>query len=124
MMRWAVLVVFSCAMVAFAPGTGRAAEPLYESRLVRLSEILGSLHFLRNLCGDEGMAWRREMEGLLEVENPDPARRARLVAAFNNGYRAYDATYTVCTSSATEAIARYMREGEALSREIAVRFGD
>jgi predicted secreted protein len=29
-----------------------------------------------------------------------------------------------CTASATEAIDRYMKEGEALSRDIAARYGN
>jgi predicted secreted protein len=29
-----------------------------------------------------------------------------------------------CTASATEAISRYMKEGEALSRDIATRYGN
>ena len=90
----------------------------------RLSEILGSLHFLRNLCGENGTAWRDEMNELLATENPEPELRAKLVASFNHGYRSFDAVYTTCTESAYAAITRYMAEGEKLSREIAVRYGD
>ena len=82
---------------------------------MRLAEILGSLHFLRNLCGEKGDQWRGEMEKLLQSENPDPERRARFIASFNRGYRSFGGTYTQCTASATEAIGRYMKEGETLS---------
>ena len=102
----------------------RAAEAPFEPGLLRLSEILGSLHFLKTLCGDDENAWRGEMEKLLASENPDPARRARLVASFNRGYRAFSGTYSSCTQSAEAAIARYTREGETLAREIATRYGD
>ena len=42
-------------------------------------------------------------------------RRAQgaIVASFNRGYRSFAGTYTTCTASATEAIARYMKEGES-----------
>ena len=83
-----------------------------------LSEVLGSLHFLRNLCGEKGDTWRAQMETLLAAENPDPARKAQLTASFNRGYRSFEGTYSSCTASATEAIGRYMKEGEALSRDI------
>ncbi|TIU36932.1 MAG: TIGR02301 family protein, partial [Mesorhizobium sp.] len=63
-------------------------------------------------------------EKLLESENPDPDRRARFIASFNRGYRSFSGTYTRCTPSATEAIARYMKEGETLSRDIASRYGN
>ncbi|WP_275448466.1 TIGR02301 family protein [Mesorhizobium retamae] len=101
-----------------------AAEAPFEPGLMRLAEVLGSLHFLRNLCGEKGDRWRDEMENLLASENPDPERRARFIAAFNRGYRSFSSTYTQCTSSATEAISRYMKEGESLSRDIASRYGN
>ena len=101
-----------------------AAEAPFEPGLMRLAEVLGSLHFLRNLCGEKGDQWRLEMEKLLESENPDPNRRARFIASFNRGYRSFSGTYTQCTPSATEAIARYMKEGETLSRDIASRYGN
>lgn len=118
--------MIACALVAMLAATplSRAAEGPFESGLLRLSEVLGSLHFLRNLCGEKGDRWRGEMEKLLSSENPDPERRARFVASFNRGYRSFAGSYTACTPSATEAISRYMQEGERLSKEIAVRFGN
>lgn len=117
-----------CACLAAALGVSavraQAVEAPFEPGLVRLAEILGSLHFLRNLCGEKGDQWRVEMEKLLETENPDPDRRARFVAAFNRGYRSFGTSYSRCTASATEAIDRYMKEGEALSRDIASRYGN
>lgn len=121
--------LFSSALVALTllalPGqTARAAESPFENDLVRLSEILGSLHYLRNLCGESGQDWRGRMEALLQAESPDEARRARFVASFNRGYRSFETTYATCTPSALEAIARYIREGEALSRDTATRYGN
>lgn len=119
------LVVFAAfSSMAALPPQARAAEAPFERSLVRLAEILGSLHFLRNLCGEPGEKWRGEMEKLLEAENPDPARRAKFIASFNRGYRSYAGTYTSCTASATAAISRYMKEGEALTREVATRYGN
>jgi uncharacterized protein (TIGR02301 family) len=114
-------VAFSTA--AF-PQQARAAEAPFEGSLVRLAEILGSLHFLRNLCGEPGEQWRGEMDKLLQAENPNPARRAKFIASFNRGYRSFAGTYTSCTASATAAISRYMKEGEALTREVAARYGN
>jgi uncharacterized protein (TIGR02301 family) len=64
------------------------------------------------------------MTELLQLENPEPELRARLVASFNHGYRSFDGVYSSCTESAYAAITRYMAEGEKLAREIAVRYGD
>lgn len=101
-----------------------AVEAPFEAGLMRLAEVLGSLHFLRNLCGEAGNDWRVQMEKLLESENPNPERRARFIASFNRGYRSFSESYKACTPSATEAINRYMKEGEALTRDIASRYGN
>lgn len=125
MIRAFALSVLGLAILLAAPARPTAAaEAPFEPGLMRLAEVLGSLHFLRNLCGEKGDQWRGEMEKLLESENPDPERRARFIAAFNRGYRSFGSTYTQCTSSASEAINRYMKEGEKLSRDIASRYGN
>lgn len=110
--------------LAVGGGAAVAAEAPFEQPLLRLAEVLGSLHYLRNLCGEKGDTWRKEMEELLTTENPGPERRARFIASFNRGYRSFDGVYMSCTPSATEAIGRYIREGEALSRDIATRYGN
>ena len=125
-MTRATLFLAAClaASTAVAARPALAAESPFEPGLMRLAEVLGSLHFLRNLCGEKGDQWRGEMEKLIDSENPDPERRARFIASFNRGYRSFDGVYVSCTASATEAIARYMKEGEALTRDIATRYGN
>ena len=106
------------------PGAARAVDAPYEARLYRLGEVLGSLHYLRNLCGEDGNEWREQMEALIVTENPSPEKRRRLVASFNRGYRSYAEIHIACTPAAAEAIARYMKEGETLARETAATFGN
>lgn len=106
-----------------APASAQTFARPFEERLIRISEILGSLHFLRNLCGETSDEWRERMEALLAAEKPDAARRARFVASFNHGYRTFETTYTSCTPSAIAAIELYMEEGEELTRDTALRFG-
>jgi len=101
-----------------------AVDAPFEPQMMRLAEVLGSLHYLRNLCGEKGDTWRLQMEKLIASENPDALRKSRFVASFNRGYRSFDGVYVNCTASATTAIARYMKEGETLSREIAIRYGN
>lgn len=116
--------------LSLAASTGISVRPAmavdapFEPGLMRLAEILGSLHFLRNLCGESGDQWRAEMELLLQSENPDPERRARFIASFNRGYRSFGSTYTQCTASARAAIDHYLKEGGDLSRDIASRYGN
>ena len=96
----------------------------YDDKLLRLSEVLGSIHYLRNLCGaNEGNKWRDFMAKMLETEQPTEKRKARLVARFNRGYRAFDQSYQSCTQSALLAAEGYMKEGVLLSSQITARYG-
>jgi uncharacterized protein (TIGR02301 family) len=106
------------------PEVATAKDPPYEARLSRLAEVLGSVHYLRSLCGDKSMAWRGSMEELLAAENPSPERKAEFVARFNHGYRAFHSVHQQCNQSAGTALARYMQEGEKLAEEIASRYSD
>ena len=114
------------APVAEAPPPPPAKPTPYDDRLSRFAEILGSVHYLRSLC-DPGKAeeWRSGMQTLLDVETADePARRERLTAAFNRGYRAFASVYTQCTPAAVTAEERYRNEGATLAGEITARFGN
>ncbi|MBX3581403.1 MAG: TIGR02301 family protein [Rhizobiaceae bacterium] len=125
MRRKTAIIVATALMVPLALSRPAAAvDAPYEPGLLRIAEVMGSLHFLRNLCGDKGDQWRQTMERLIAAENPDPERRARFIASFNRGYRTFESTYTTCTASATEAIARYTVEGENLARDLASRYGN
>jgi uncharacterized protein (TIGR02301 family) len=107
-----------------APVGPQAKAPPYDEGLLRLSEILGSLHYLRQLCSaGEGSMWRREMQALIDAEAADPARRARIVDNFNRGYNSFKAVYRKCTPAATAAIDRYMDEGARIARDTVARYG-
>ncbi|HEX8665655.1 MAG TPA: TIGR02301 family protein [Beijerinckiaceae bacterium] len=98
--------------------------PPYEKELLRLAEVMGSLAFLRSLCAaQDAPEWPRRMQALMEAEGTTPGRKERLAGAYNRGYRGFAVTYRICTDSAAEATARYLKEGETLSRGIAGRFG-
>ncbi len=88
----------------------------YDAQIYRLSEILGAVHYLRELCGaDEGQVWRLQMRDLLNAEGTSALRRARLVDSFNSGYRGYARTYRTCTRPALQAIKRFMRQGAEIT---------
>ena len=47
---------------AIAPARAEVAAAPFDGNLQRLAEILGALHYLRNICGaNEGLKWRNEM---------------------------------------------------------------
>ncbi len=88
----------------------------YDDRLLRLSEILGAIHYLRELCSaNEGQYWRERMRELMDAEGSTALRRAKLTRAFNQGYRSYSRTYNTCSPSAQTAITRFLSEGSDLS---------
>lgn len=96
----------------------------YEGQLVRLSEVMGALTFLSDLCArKDGDDWRGKMSDLLDAEAPSGPRREKYVAAFNRGFRGYELTYRVCTPNAKTATARYLDEAAKISRDVTYRFG-
>ncbi len=103
---------------------GNDIRPAYEDQLLRLSEILGALHFLRTLCdAGDGPIWRSDMDRLLNAESPGPVRRSRLVAHFNHGFETFHAIYTTCTPAANLSIRRYLAEAEQITGDIRLRYG-
>ena len=102
----------------------RQGDAAYMQPLGRLAMILGSMHFLRKLCGDpQAEVWRDKMQELIEAQSPTESEKQQLIASFNNGYRTFAATYRSCTGAARIAVNRYQKEGAALAREIGSRYG-
>ncbi len=105
-----------------SPAPAPAPQPLpsddkpYDTQLFRLAEILGTLHYLRELCGaNEGQVWREQMRELASSEGTSALRRAKLVESFNRGYRDYSRTYRTCTQPALVAIQRFMDQASTIS---------
>ncbi|TDK37152.1 TIGR02301 family protein [Rhizobium deserti] len=97
----------------------------YDGQLIRLAEVLGSISYLRALCGAPQEDWRAGMGKLLDSDTAnEPKRRERLTAAFNRGYRSFAAVHTACTNAALTAAERYRNEGATLAAEITSRFGN
>ncbi len=114
------LITVSPANAAPAPSTGATAgqedSRPYDAKLLRLAELLGSIHYLRELCGaNEGQFWRDTMQELMKSEGFTAGRQARLTASFNQGYRSYSRTYNLCTPTARAAIERFLAEGAQIA---------
>jgi uncharacterized protein (TIGR02301 family) len=97
----------------------------YDRDLDRLAEILGTLHFLRNLCGtNEGPKWRDEAQALIEAEAPTGTRHDKMVDSFNRGYLGYKQVYRTCTPAAHIVIRRFLEEGARISRDVTARYAN
>ena len=118
-----LFLILALMVLPAAPARAIDSSVAFEAELSRLSEILGALHHLRNLCGaNEGAKWRNEMQAILDAEGQIPERRAKLIASFNKGYRGFQQTYRSCTPAADTAIRRYLDEGAKIAREITARY--
>ncbi len=109
-------------VLAAAAGSAALAAPdskPFDERLNRLAEILGAVHYLRELCGaSDGQYWRERMRELVEAEGSSALRKARLTRSFNQGYRSYSRTYVTCTPSARTAITKFLAEGAQISETL------
>ena len=115
------------ALTLAGPTTARAEEGAapFDGDLLRLAEILGTLHYLRGVCGsNEGMKWRNQMQALVDAETPSGERRTRMIASFNRGYHGFQQTYRSCTPAANLAIQRYLAEGSKISRDLTARYAN
>ncbi len=118
---FAALVVFCLSL----PASAQEAAAPFDNDLQRFAEILGTLHYLRGICGaNEGNKWRNEMQALLDAETPSGERRARMIAGFNRGYNGFQQTYRTCTPAASVAIRRYIDEGLKISRDLTARYAN
>jgi uncharacterized protein (TIGR02301 family) len=111
----AVIAMATAAPAQAQQGPTSDTRP-YDDKLMRLSEILGAVHYLRELCGaNDGQMWRDRMRELMDTEGSSALRRAKLTRSFNNGYRSYSRTYGACSPSAQTAIARFLTEGAEIA---------
>jgi uncharacterized protein (TIGR02301 family) len=119
--RVVALAAFLTLAAGAAIGQGAAGDTRpYDDKLLRLSEILGAVHYLRELCGgNDGQKWRDRMKELMDNEGSTALRRARLTHSFNNGYRSYSRTYSICSASAQTAIQRFLTEGAEIADTLA-----
>jgi uncharacterized protein (TIGR02301 family) len=124
MKRHALLLVLL--VLGWSAGPARAVDVApFDPVLERLAEILGSLHYLRGVCGaNEGNKWRNEMQAIMDAEAPSGARRTSMIAHFNRGYRTYQQSYHTCTPAADLAIRRYLEEGSKIAREVTARYSN
>lgn len=118
-----ILLVFALVVPSLARAEDAAAP--FDAELQRLAEILGTLHYLRGICGtNEGQKWRAQMQALIDAETPTGDRRSRMVAAFNRGYNGFQQTYRACTPAGRVAIRRYLEEGSKISRNLTSRYAN
>jgi uncharacterized protein (TIGR02301 family) len=117
--------LFLLSACSLGPAWAEDAAAPFDGDLQRLAEILGTLHYLRGICGaNEGLKWRNEMQALIDAETPSGDRRTRMIAGFNRGYNGFQQTYRTCTPAAAVAIRRYIEEGSKIARDLTARYAN
>ncbi|HLH11170.1 MAG TPA: TIGR02301 family protein [Methylovirgula sp.] len=109
------------------PATNAPSEPAppYEPQLLRLSELLGALTYLQDLCAGQssGQIWRDKMTALMDAETKDETRKERLAGAYNRGFQGYELNYRQCTPNAQTIITRFLQESSHIARDVTHRYG-
>src|SRR3954471_4690129 len=125
MLKYFLTILIAISACNLGPVRAQDAAAPFDADLQRLAEILGTLHYLRGICGtNEGAKWRNEMQALIDAETPSGDRRARMIAGFNRGYNGFQQTYRACTPAASIAIRRYIEEGSRISRDLTARYAN
>jgi uncharacterized protein (TIGR02301 family) len=125
MRKYVLTALVLIALGNCGPARAQDAAAPFDGDLQRLAEILGTLHYLRGICGtNEGLKWRNQMQALIDAETPSGDRRARMIAGFNRGYNGFQQTYRTCTPAASVAIRRYIDEGSKISKDLTARYAN
>jgi uncharacterized protein (TIGR02301 family) len=122
------LVVAATVHVRAAPAQSPTTPPVaplppeisdarpYDDKLIRLSVVIGAVHYLRELCGgSDGAVWRDRMREIIETDKGSALRRVKLTKSFNHGYRSYRRTYQTCSGPAQATLTKFLSEGAELS---------
>lgn len=125
-MRWraARLILLFLALAGglglFVPATAQPRDAAYNADLIRLSELLGAIHYLRELCEtQDGQLWRNKMAELIKNEEPEEDQRQLMISHFNISYHRYQNAYSRCTEQAARDVNGFIAEGEALALRLA-----
>jgi uncharacterized protein (TIGR02301 family) len=136
---WVILLAAGLAAPAAGQQRPRAQQPaapsvpaepvpelplIYEPQLQRLSETLGVIAYVTQLCGDaDGDSWRLRAEQLIEAESVTQSRKERLAGAFNRGFLGHQAAHRACTDRSRAVIERMIRDAREITQDLANRFG-
>lgn len=113
----AALAVAFLAVVAAAPASAQRIDYVQRAQdLETLSRAFGELHLIRRMCEPrrEAEVWRNRMRQLVELEQPQPALRDRMVAAFNAGFRGAEERFAYCDEDARDFAAASAAEADAV----------
>ena len=106
------------AMLVLAPANAHAGN--FNDGLMRLAEILGSIHHLRNICGaNDGPLWRNKMIDMMNAAELEAPERKKIIAHFNDAFYSARTRYPDCTNDAARRANLLFSEGHRLAEKLA-----
>ncbi len=115
----AVSLILAVLLVAPSVAWSQSDYARHQTRLVRIAEIMGGLHYLRGICDKENnQVWRGNMLRLLDLEQPPQDVRERMVSRFNSYFDREKRSYSTCNRKTTREIKRLAGEGQQLTSEL------
>ena len=99
--------------LALAPVNAQAGS--FENGLMRLAEILGSIHHLRN----DGPLWRNKMIDMMNVAELSAPDRKKIISHFNDAFYSARTRYPDCTTDAARRANLLFNEGHRLAKKLA-----
>ncbi len=125
MVRRILISALLCLVTASVPARAQAPAPFDGNSAAARGDHGRAALSARHLFGaNEGQKWRNELQALIDAEAPSGERKARMVAAFNRGYRGFQQSYRTCTPAADLVIRRYLEEGSKIAREVTARYAN
>ena len=111
--------------VAPAPKALLPPANAQEKPLLELSEAMGGLAFLTQICSPttNPNPWLIRMEALVDSEGDNSSAREKMTGAYNHGFSDYATTYRQCTDAARAARKVLTRDAARLARDLERRFG-
>lgn len=111
--------------VAPAPKAPLPPANAQEKPLLELSEAMGGLAFLTQICSPatNPNPWLIRMEALVDSEGDNSGTREKMTGAYNRGFSDYSTTYRQCTDAARAARKVLTRDAARLARDLERRFG-
>ncbi len=117
------VVLIALALIVALPVPADAQSTRLERRLVKISEVMGALHYLRGACyRPERTQWRSEFDLLLKQYRPSTSLRNRMNDAFHGAYVYHQRNYAGCTQDTAYRASKMADDGERLARKLANMF--
>jgi uncharacterized protein (TIGR02301 family) len=107
-------------MGAATPSRAGDLDSGLDKGLVRLAEILGSVHHLREVCGaNEGALWRNKMIDMLNAATLGAQERQLMISHFNDAYYQAQKAFPDCSDGAAQASNSLFDEAHKLAARLA-----